>query len=160
MLNNDILRRIRYALRLNDDSMLEIFKIGGTVLDSVKLTNILKKEDDEGYAPLNNKSMTAFLDGLITKKRGVKENSAQLPAITEIFNNNMILRKIKIALEFKEEDLLAIFKRSGMEVSKSELSALFRQKDHKHYKECGDQFLRNFLTGLAGYKKATNQEIL
>ena len=155
MLNCDVLRRIRYALKINDHSMLELFKLGGTVLELETLIKNLKKEEEEGYSPLSDKSMTAFLDGLIKKNRGVRENATALPVKKEIFNNNLVLRKIKIALELREEDLLAILKRSEMEVSKSELSALFRQKNHKNYKECGDQLLRNFLAGLAGYKKSS-----
>jgi len=154
MLNNDILRRMRYALKINDETMLELFQLGGQPIDLSRLLNTLKKEDEENYSPLNDKYMTAFLDGLIIKRRGVRENSTDAPVKAEIFNNNLILRKIKIALEFKEDDLLAVLKRAEMEISKSELSALFRNKDHKHYKECGDQFLRSFLAGLAGYKRA------
>jgi len=154
MLNNDILRRMRYALKISDEIMLELFQLGGQPIDQNRLLTSLKKEDEEGYTPLNDKFMTAFLDGLIVKRRGVREGSAEPVVKAEIFNNNLILRKIKIALEFKEDDLLAVLKRAEMEISKSELSALFRNKDHKHYKECGDQFLRNFLAGLAGYKRA------
>lgn len=134
--------------------MLELFQLGGQPIDQSRLLTSLKKEDEDGYTPLNDKFMTAFLDGLIVKRRGVREGSAEPVVKAEIFNNNLILRKIKIALEFKEDDLLAVLKRAEMEISKSELSALFRNKDHKHYKECGDQFLRNFLAGLAGYKRA------
>jgi len=66
----------------------------------------------------------------------------------------MILKKLRIAFELKEEDLLAAMKLGGMEPSKNELSALFRRKDQKNYKECMDQFLRNFLAGLAKLGKA------
>lgn len=153
MQNNDVLRRIRYALKINDRSMIELFKLGGVELDFETLKNHLKKEEEKGYFLLNDQKMTAFLDGLIMKNRGARETNSPSPAKQELFNNNLVLRKIKIALEFREEDLLAILKRSEMEVSKSELSALFRQRNHKNYKECGDQLLRNFLAGLAGYTK-------
>jgi uncharacterized protein YehS (DUF1456 family) len=153
MLNNDILRRLRYALSLSDTMMLEMLKLGGITLEQSVLLNILKREEDEGYQPMNDRTMTAFLDGLITKKRGPRENQPNAPAVREIFNNNLILRKIKIALELKDEDILAALKRADMEISKSELSAFFRQKDHKNYKECKDQILRNFLAGLPGFKK-------
>ena len=154
MQNNDVLRRIRYALKINDRSMLELFKLGGLILDLDTLKNNLKKEEEKGFSSLSDKNMTAFLDGLIMKNRGAREDISVSPVKKELFNNNLVLRKIKIALEFREEDILAILKRSEMEISKSELSALFRQRNHKNYKECGDQLLRNFLVGLTGYKKA------
>ena len=58
------------------------------------------------------------------------------------------MKKLRIALDLKEEDMLALMGLAGVKISKSELNALFRNKGHKHFKECGDQFLRNFLQGL------------
>ncbi len=153
MLNSDILRRIRYAFNFDDNLMLEIFKLGGIKMPPEKLAGHLKKEDDDGYIPLEVKTLIAFLDGLILRKRGPRTSQPEKPPVAESFSNNLVLRKIKIALEFKEEDLLEVLKRSEMEISSSELSALFRQKGHKNYKVCGDQLLRNFLAGLPGYKR-------
>ncbi|MBE9504644.1 MAG: DUF1456 family protein [Proteobacteria bacterium] len=62
--------------------------------------------------------------------------------------NNTILKKLRIALELKDTDIIEILKLADFEISKSELSALFRKEDHKNYKECGDQILRYFLDGL------------
>lgn len=62
--------------------------------------------------------------------------------------NNDILKKIRIALELKDTDIIEILKLADFEITKSELSALFRNPDHRNYKECGDQILRNFLNGL------------
>lgn len=63
-------------------------------------------------------------------------------------NNNDILKKIRVALSLKDHEILEILKLSDFEMSKSELSALFRKEDHPNYKECGDQVLRKFLNGL------------
>jgi len=158
MLASDILRRIRYAFNFNDRLMLEIFRLGGIVMDEGKLKNHLKKEEDEGHVPVDSKTLTAFLDGLILRKRGPRRTVTTPTARRESLSNNVVLRKIKIALEFKEEDLLAVLKRNDMEISRAELSALFRNKDHKNYKKCGDQLLRNFLAGLAGYKRPQPDE--
>ncbi len=62
--------------------------------------------------------------------------------------NNTILKKLRIALELKDTDIIEILKLADFEISKSELSALFRKEDHKNYKECGEQLLRRFLNGL------------
>lgn len=158
MLNSDILRRIRYAFNFDDKLMLDIFKLGGIAMNVEKLKNHLRKEEDEGYVSLDPTSLIAFLDGLILRKRGPREDAAPAPARRESFSNNLVLRKIKIALELKDDDMLEVLKRSGMEISKAELSALFRKKDHKNYKVCGDQLLRNFLAGLAGYRRPVPPE--
>jgi len=149
MINNDILRRFRYALDISDSAMVEMFTLGGHAIDKATLNAMLKKEEDAGYVACNDALMTAFLDGLILKNRGPREGSAPPPKDTDTrLRNNVILKKMRIALNLNEDDMLAIMKLAGMAISRSELSALFRRKDHKHYKECGDQFLRNFIQGL------------
>ena len=150
MTPNDILRRIRYALNLNDRTMLEIFKQGDQAVDLAGLKNLLKKEDEAGYIACSDKVLAAFLDGFIVHKRGRKEGAAaEVKKPDPLMTNNAILRKLRIALELKEDDMLAILKLGEAEISGSELTAFFRKKGHKHYKECGDQFLRSFLKGLA-----------
>jgi uncharacterized protein YehS (DUF1456 family) len=150
MTPNDIVRRIRYALNLNDPTMLEIFKLGGHAVDLAGLKNLLKKEDEKGYAACSEEVLGAFLDGLIVHRRGKKESEpGQVRKPDPLLTNNVILRKLRIALELKEDDMLGILKLDAVDISSSELSALFRKKDHKNYKECGDQFLRSFLKGLA-----------
>jgi uncharacterized protein YehS (DUF1456 family) len=62
--------------------------------------------------------------------------------------NNDILKKLRIALNLKDTDIIEILKLADFEISRTELSALFRNPDHKNYKECGDQILRRFLNGL------------
>ena len=70
-----------------------------------------------------------------------------------MLTNNDILKKIRVALELKDDDIVSILKLADFEVSKTELNALFRKPDHPNYKECGDQLLRNFLNGLITYKR-------
>lgn len=148
MINNDILRRVRYALDFNDATMIEIFALSDYETSREDLLNFLKKDDAEGFVSLDNRRMNLFLDGLIIYKRGKQENAPEkTPDIA--LDNNAILKKLRIALTFKEEDMLNTLKLADFALSKGELSAFFRQKDHKHYRKCGDQVLRNFLQGLA-----------
>jgi len=149
MTNNDILRRLRYALNINDSTMVEIFKLSEHEIEQSTLTDLLKKEDEKGYVDCSDNVMEYFLDGLILHKRGKKEiKSGQAKKLGAPLTNNTILKKLRIALELKEDDMLGILKLANIIVSKSELTALFRREGHKNYKECGDQFLRNFLKGL------------
>ena len=62
--------------------------------------------------------------------------------------NNEILKKLRIALNLKDTDIIDILKLADFDISKSELSALFRSEDQRNYRECGDQILRRFLNGL------------
>lgn len=149
MINNDILRRVRYALNINDSAMIDIFGLADCVMGKTDLANLLKKEDEPGFVECTDDIMEHFLNGLICFKRGkIERGQPQKNRPAERLSNNTILKKIRIALELKEDDMLATMGLADVKVSKSELTALFRKKGHKNYKECGDQFLRNFLKGL------------
>lgn len=149
MNNNDIFRRLRYALNLNDRTMTEIFKISGYKIEAEELAGLLKKEEEDGFINLNDNKMEMFLDGLITYKRGKQElKPGQKAPEKEKLDNNVILKKIRIALALRGEDVLDIMKLADTRVSASEISAIFRKKDHRNYKSCGDRYVRNFLKGL------------
>lgn len=153
MTNNDFLRRLRYALNLRDSVTVQIFKKGGINLTKEDVVNYLKKDIDEGFKKLSNNDLISFLDGLITYKRGEKKDASPAPKIKITKNNlnNILLRKLRIALAFKSYDMIEIFKLGGAEISEGELSALFRSEEHKNYKECGDKYIRVFLKGLIEY---------
>ena len=153
MTNNDFLRRLRYALNLRDSVTVQIFKKGGINLTKEDVVNYLKKDIDEGFKKLSNNDLISFLDGLITYKRGEKKDASPAPKIKITKNNlnNILLRKLRIALAFKSYDMIEIFKLGGVEISEGELSALFRSEEHKNYKECGDKYIRVFLKGLIEY---------
>jgi uncharacterized protein YehS (DUF1456 family) len=148
MINNDVLRRVRFALELKDQTMIEIFALSDVEIIRGDLLNLLKKDNEAGFVALSNKLLEQFLDGLIIYKRGKQENPAGLVKKPEPLTNNSVLKKLRIALEFKEEDMLNTLKLADFKLSKGELSSFFRQKGHKHHRECGDQILRNFLQGL------------
>jgi uncharacterized protein YehS (DUF1456 family) len=144
--SNVILRRIRYIFELDDSKMIQIFAHGGQVVTRAQVSDWLKKEEDPAYQACGRTEYTAFLNGLIVEKRGAKEGGQ--PPVQEDLNNNIIFRKLKIALNLQADEVLAILKRSGFGLSKHELSAFFRKPGHKHYRECKDQALRSFLKGL------------
>ncbi|MDD4142827.1 MAG: DUF1456 family protein [Bacteroidales bacterium] len=170
--NNDILIRLRYALDIRDSDMVEIFKLGGVELsqeivrkllikskDTYRYNNELddhdKVEEKEENIKCNNSMLESFLNGFIIFKRGKqdpKPGQAERPVLkNKNLNNpnNMLLKKVKIALSLTSDDMIDIFKKTGVIVTKGELSALLRKEGHKNYKECGDKYARNFLKGLA-----------
>ena len=153
MTNNDFLRRLRYALNIKDNIMIQIFKKGNIIVTREDVIDYLKKDIDDGFKKLSNNDLISFLDGLIIQKRGNREDGTPVPTIKITKNNlnNILLRKLRIALAFKSYDMIRIFKLGGIEISEGELSALFRSEDHKNYKECGDKYVRVFLKGLTEY---------
>jgi uncharacterized protein YehS (DUF1456 family) len=126
--------------------MSEIFGFGGVNLFSEEVALWLKKEDDPDFKKLYDKDLAAFLNGFIILNRGLK--GEEVPAAEKSLNNNLILRKLRIALNYKDEDMLDIFALRGFRLSKHELSAFFRNPTQPQYRECKDQVLRNFLMGL------------
>jgi uncharacterized protein YehS (DUF1456 family) len=146
MTNNDILRRIRYIFDFSDVKMLALFSSAGGQVTREQISSWLKKEDDPAYAKCSDLQLAIFLNGLINEKRGKKEGP-QAQAEKRI-TNNIVFIKLKIALDLKAEDILEILKRVDLRISKHELSAFFRRPGHKHYRECKDQILRNFLMGV------------
>jgi uncharacterized protein YehS (DUF1456 family) len=147
--NNDTLKRLRYNLNLNDNKLVEIFRLSQFPLERDMIQNMLKKNGEEGFIDCSDAVLSAFLDGFIIKRRGRRDNAPPPRSDPEFtLSNNDILKKLRIALELKEEDVIAIMKKAGADITRSELGALFRQKDSKNFKPCGDQFLRNFITGL------------
>lgn len=165
--NNDLLIRLRYALDIKNNDVVEIFKLGGVELSKEEVLKVLTKtpesddEDDDSiwaepvnddYIKADDRLFESFLNGLIIFKRGRQEpkpGQPEIPALTNERSNNLLLKKVKIALQLTSEDVLEIWDLAGITVTRGELGALLRKVGHKNYKECGDRYARNFLKGLA-----------
>jgi uncharacterized protein YehS (DUF1456 family) len=144
--NNDILRRVRYIFDFDDSKMINLFGLGNLEVTRTQVSDWLKKEDDSAYRNCTDTQLASFLNGLINDKRGKKEGSQPKPE--KRITNNIIFRKLRIALDLKADDVLEILELADLRISKHELSAFFRNPDHKHYRDCKDQILRNFLKGV------------
>lgn len=147
MKNNDILRRLRYALDISDVKMVEIFAKSEYKTTTEQIKNMLKKEDDEDFFNVNDRIMGLFLDGFVIFKRGDNPNNKDIKKEKKLTNND-ILKKIKIALSLRTEDILELMELAQAPISKSELGAVLQKKDHKNYKECGDKYIKKLLEGL------------
>ena len=157
MTNNDILRRIRYIFDLNDSKMIAIFDLADHKVTREQISDWLKKDEDIAFQKCSDTTLSIFLNGLINDKRGKKEGSQPEPE--KHLTNNLIFMKLKIALNLKAEDVLEIMALANLSISKHELSAFFRKPCHKHFRECQNQILRNFLKGMQlKYRAATQLE--
>ena len=148
MTNNDTLRRLRYALDIKDAQVAEIISLTGRPTKDVEVATWLKREDEAGYTELKDTDLCRFLDGLIIKKRG-PHPSGHAPEPLEFLSNNEVFKKLRIALELKEEGVLAAFKKAEFEVTKAELSSFFRKDGHRNYRKVPEQVLRKFIHGLS-----------
>jgi uncharacterized protein YehS (DUF1456 family) len=154
MTNNDVLRGLRFALELDSPALARLFTAGGAELPLRDLAALLKGEEEPGFEELSDGLLVSFLDGLVISQRGPRDPAAgQAPSPARVRNNH-VLRCLKIAFELKDVDMIAIMDAASVELSKAELSALFRREDHRNYQPCGDQFLRNFLRGLGAWHRA------
>lgn len=167
MNNNDILIRLRYALDIKNTTMIDIFKLGGVDVTKEDVLKMLTKSKDSYDHETDNDNdiaedeenlcshtmVESFLNGLIIFKRGQqdpKPGQSTAPAIKNNERiNNLLLKKLKIALTLTSEDMLDILEAAGVMITKGELSAILRKEGHRNYKECGDRYARNFLKGLA-----------
>jgi uncharacterized protein YehS (DUF1456 family) len=152
MTNNDILRRLRYVLNIKDTQIIKILALVNHTVTLPQVVSWLKKDEEEGFIECSNKELIAFLDGLIIEKRGKREENPTTekpkPQQAQVLSNNLIFLKLKIAFNLKSEDVHDIMELAEYNISNHELSAFFRNKNHKHYRVCKDQILRKFLKGL------------
>lgn len=166
MNNNDKLVRIRYALDIKDTDMRKIFELGGEKVTKEDLAALLNRTasknqledgeylENEYELTCPNRLLETFYNGLITFKRGkrpLKPGEVEKPlpfTMTHQNGNNVMLKKLKIAMNMTSEDMLKTLELAGVVISASELSALFRKEGTKNYQMCGDRFARNYIKGL------------
>ncbi|CZF80484.1 DUF1456 family protein [Grimontia marina] len=146
MTNNDILRRIRYTFDFKDKEVVEIFALADVTVTLEQVAAWMKRDEDEAFVKMNSIELSSFLNGLINLKRGKRDGEQPQPDAH--LSNNMVFQKLRIALNLKAEDILEILELANFRLSKHELSAFFRKPDNKHYRQCKDQILRNFLMGV------------
>ena len=146
MTNNDVLRRLRYAFDFEDSKMIALFGLADKKVTRAQVSDWLKKDEDPEIQELEDIELAMFLNGLIIDRRGKKDGPQIEPE--KRINNNIILRKLKIALDLQAEDILEILVLKDMKISKHELSAFFRKPDNRHFRNCKAQILRNFIEGV------------
>jgi uncharacterized protein YehS (DUF1456 family) len=144
--NNDVMRRLRYTFNFNDKQMVGLFSSAEVVVTREQISQWLKKDTDSDFVMLYDTQLAQFLNGFINNKRGKKSGPQVAPE--KRLTNNIILTKLKIALNLQAEELISLLSEVGFRISKPELSAFTRKVGHQHYRECKDQVLRNLLQAI------------
>lgn len=147
MKTNDILYKIQTALNLNQKEMLEAYKLAEYEMDAIHLDSLLKRRQDEKFKLCSYEELGVFLDGFVILKRGPSSKKSNDDEAVEL-SNNLILKKLRIALELKEAETEIIFSLGEAQLSKQQLASLFRKENHKNFKKCSDELLMAFLDGL------------
>mgnify|MGYP000476568522 FL=1 len=130
MLSNDILRSVRYILKANNNDLVRILALGNVEATAEQIAVWLRKEDEEGFQRCPDIVLSSFLNGLIYEKRGKDESAPALEPERRI-NNNIVLKKLRIAFSLKTDDILAILTEQQFRVSMPEITAMMRAPDHK-----------------------------
>ena len=146
MINNDLLRRISTILNFSDEKILSIFNLGQCSITVEQLADAFKEKNDSQYKPLLDVEFASFLNGLIVEKRGKKDGPQH--QAEQVLSNNIIFNKLKISLALKADEVIAILALADLNLGKYELSAFFRNINHKHYRACSDDVLLSFIKGL------------
>lgn len=149
MINNDVLRSLRYMFDLSDSKVVDIMLAvdPAFAIDQALVHDWLRAETDPLFEACPDDVLVRFLDGLVLLRRGPGPEGSRRPFEKRI-TNNLVLKKLRVAFELKDADMHEIFEDVGLPLSKPELSALFRDPAHKNFRAAGDQVLRNFLKGL------------
>lgn len=144
---NEILYRIQKALNLTKEEMLEAYKLESYNMKPAHLESLLKRRQDDDFKVATYEELGVFLDGLVSLKRGPSPKKPHDDEAVEL-TNNLILKKLRIAMELKEPEIEIIFGLAEVELSKQQLASLFRKDGHKNFKACSDALLLAFLDGL------------
>jgi len=140
------MRRIRFTFDFSDSEMINMFALADFEVSRAEVSDWLKRDDDPEFRELLDVQLAVFLNGFIVLNRGRKEGLQPEPE--QLLSNNAIFRKLKIALNLKDEEILSILERADMKISKHELSAFFRNPNQSQYRPCNEQMLRKFLIGM------------
>lgn len=147
MTNNDVFRRLKYAFNYTPEVLISFFKNVEVEVSKEEISKYLEKDTEEKEnMSLEDEQLAHFLNGMIVNYRGKKDGV--VPVAEKKLNNNIMFRKLRIALNLKDTDILELLKLAGFNFGKAELSAFFRKPGHHHYKPCQDQVFRYFLNGL------------
>jgi uncharacterized protein YehS (DUF1456 family) len=148
MTHNDVLRSLRYLMNIPDAKLAAIMGLAKLTISTPEIRSFLKQEDEDGYKECSHEVMAHFLNGLVLYKRGVDPSRPPQPVEVPV-TNNVILKKLRVAFQLKDDEVIALLDKTGVHVSKAELGAFCRRPDHRNYRPCLDQILRNLLRGMA-----------
>lgn len=146
MTNNDILRRIKLAFKFDETKMRQIFACAGFNVSSEQITDWFRPEDELEFQDVADIQLAIFLNGFIVAENGPK--SKEKIKHEKELTNNLILGKLKTALNLKDIEIIQLLKSVQYTISQAELKALLCKPNQEHYQPCKDQILKLFLQAI------------
>ena len=144
---NDILFKIKTALSLKSSEIVKAYSLVEYNMTEERINNILKRRQDEGYEEATYEELGLFLDGLVILKRGENPKKTESDEVVEL-SNNLILKKLRVAMNLKESELVIIFALAEVTLTKRHIGAFFRKEGGKNFKPASDELLMAFIEGL------------
>jgi len=144
---NDILFKIKTALSLSSSEIIEAYSLVDFTMSEERVGNILKRHQDKGYEEATYEELGLFLDGLVVLKRGENSKKVGADEVVEL-TNNLMLKKLRVAMNLKESELVIIFALAEVTLTKRQIGSLFRKEGGKNFKACSDELLMAFIEGL------------
>lgn len=152
MRTNDIFRQLTQALPLDTATIQALFAPADIDLSDKEVANLLKTDYQPGFEPMPDYVLIIFLNNLIDHYRGKKTDAVAEPINKHSkISNNDVLKKLRIAFNLHEQDLRDALKLVTIELTKSDLAALFRKAGHEHYKTCDDELVLDFIEGIGKF---------
>lgn len=155
MRTNDIFRKLVQSLPLRSDQAEQVeqvqalFAASDIDLTDKDVNNLLKTDYQPGFEPMPEYILLILLNNLIDQQRGkVPDAQPHLVEKHHKISNNDVLKKLRIAFNLHEQDVRDALKLVTIELTKSDLSALFRKPGHANYKACDDSLVLDFIEGL------------
>nr|WP_324257805.1 DUF1456 family protein [Cellvibrio fontiphilus] len=149
MRTNDIFRKLTQSLRLDTPQIQALFAISAIELSDKEIANLLKTDYQPGFEPLPDYVLLMFLNNLIEQQRGKKtDGEPEVIAKHAKISNNDVLKKLRIAYNLHEQQVRDALKLATIELTKSDLAALFRKPGHVHFKACDNELVLDFIEGL------------
>ncbi len=152
MTKNEILKKLQKIESLSSKEIYDLYKLVNYNITISRIEGYLKEKGDKEFLDCGSEALGNFLDALIIYKRGsqTKKSSDEQPVT---LSNNLIMKKLRVAYNLKESDLYEIFNLGGIEITKSELSSLFRSETHKKFRLCPDSVFELFMDSLGKFLK-------
>lgn len=149
MRTNDIFRKITQSLTLDIAQIQQLFSLADIELSEKEVANLLKTDYQLGFEAMPEYVLLIFLNSLIEQQRGKKEDAEK--AVIEKHakvSNNDVLKKLRVAFNLHEQQVRESLALATIELTKSDLAALFRKPGHVHFKACDDELVLDFIEGL------------
>ena len=138
MRTNDIFRKVIQSLAMDTRGIQGLYAMADIEFGDREIANLLKMDSEAGFEPMPDYVLHLFLNSLIDTQRGKKAESSEPVNKHHKISNNDVLKKLRIAFNLHEQDVRDVFQLATIELTKSDLSALFRKPGHSHFKACYD----------------------